>query len=63
MNAAAPAVIYLSLVIDVSALQMLLVAVTAWLDRRDREALAYLVEENRVLTRRLGGLDPIRLTG
>jgi hypothetical protein len=39
-------------VIDVSALQVLLVAVTAWLDRREREALAYLIEENR-LRRRL----------
>jgi transposase InsO family protein len=42
-------------VIDVSALQMLLVAVTAWLDRGEREALAYLIEENRVLRRQLDG--------
>jgi hypothetical protein len=35
-------------VIDVSALQMLLVAVVSWLDCREREALAYLIEENRV---------------
>jgi putative transposase len=41
-------------VIDNSALQMLLVAVTAWLDRRERAALAYLIEENRVLRRQLG---------
>jgi putative transposase len=40
--------------IDNSALQMLLVAVTAWLDRRERAALAYLIEENRVLRRQLG---------
>jgi putative transposase len=40
---------------------MLLVAVTAWLDRREREALAYLIEENRVLRRQLGGRR-LRLT-
>jgi hypothetical protein len=34
---------------DVSALQMLLLIVTGWLDRREREMLAYLIEENRVL--------------
>ena len=33
----------------------MLVAVTAWLDRREREALAYLIEENRLLRRQLGG--------
>ena len=33
---------------------MLLLAVTGWLDRREREALAYLIEENRVLRRQLG---------
>jgi len=48
-------------VIDVSALQMLLVAVTAWLDRPEREALAYLIEENRLLRRQLGGRR-LRLT-
>jgi hypothetical protein len=30
---------------------MLLVVVTGWLDRREREAIAYLVEENRRLHR------------
>jgi hypothetical protein len=40
-------------VIDVSALQLLLGAVIAWLDRREREALAYLIEENHVLRRQL----------
>jgi transposase InsO family protein len=40
---------------------MLLVAVTAWLDRREREALAYLIEENRLLRRQLGGRR-LRLT-
>ena len=28
---------------------------TGWLDRREREAVAYLVEENRLLRRQLGG--------
>jgi transposase len=34
---------------------MLLVVVTAWLDRREREVLAYLIEENGALRRLLGG--------
>jgi hypothetical protein len=32
--------------------RMLLMVVTGWLDRREREAIAYLVEENRLLYRR-----------
>jgi transposase InsO family protein len=48
-------------VIDASALQMLLVAVVSWLDCREREALAYLIEENRLLRRQLGGRR-LRLT-
>jgi hypothetical protein len=32
-------------VIDVSALRMLLLTVTSWLDRQEREMLAYLIEE------------------
>jgi hypothetical protein len=48
-------------VIDVSALQLLLVTITSWLDRREREMLAYLVEENRLLRRQLGGRR-LRLT-
>ena len=28
---------------------------TDWLDRREREAVAYLIEENRLLRRQLGG--------
>ena len=47
--------------IDVSAFQMLLLTVTSWLDRREREVLAYLIEENRVLRRQLGGRR-LRLT-
>jgi hypothetical protein len=42
-------------VIEVVVLQLLLGAVTAWLDRRERDALAYLIEENRLLRRQLGG--------
>jgi hypothetical protein len=38
--------ITLALLIDPSALQMLLIVVTGWLERREREALAYLIEEN-----------------
>jgi hypothetical protein len=42
-------------VIDAVALQMVLGVLTGWLDRREREAIAYLIEENRVLRRQLGG--------
>jgi hypothetical protein len=38
-------------VIDLSVLRLLLLTIAGWLDRRDREALAYLVEENRVVSR------------
>jgi len=41
-------------VIDLSALQMLLIGLTGWLDRRERETVAYLIEENRLLRRQLG---------
>ncbi len=47
--------------IDPSALQLLLIALTGWLDRREREALAYLIEENRFLRGQLGGRR-LRLT-
>jgi hypothetical protein len=30
---------------------MLLIALTGWLERGDREAIAYLMEENRLLRR------------
>ena len=40
--------------IDPAALQMVLGVLTGWLDRREREAVAYLVEENRLLRRQLG---------
>jgi hypothetical protein len=35
-------------VIDASAFQLLLMVVTGWLARREREVVAYLIEENRV---------------
>jgi hypothetical protein len=41
-------------VIDVSVLRLLLFAITGWLDRQEREALAYLIEENRFLRRQVG---------
>ncbi len=46
---------------DASAFRMLLLTVTSWLDRQQREMLAYLIEENRVLRRQLGGRR-LRLT-
>jgi hypothetical protein len=42
-------------VIDVSVLRLLLLTITSWLDRREREALAYLIEENRLLRQQVGG--------
>jgi hypothetical protein len=36
-------------VFDASALNLVLAVLTGWLDRRERQALAYLMEENRVL--------------
>jgi putative transposase len=48
-------------VIDASALQLLLMGLTGWLARREREAIAFLVEENRLLRRQLGGRR-LRLT-
>src|SRR5882672_10136191 len=47
--------------IDVSSLQFLLLSLTGWLDRREREVLAYLMEENRLLRRQLGSRR-LRLT-
>jgi putative transposase len=48
-------------VIDPAALQMVLMVLTGWLDRRERHAIAYLIEENRFLRRQLGGRR-LRLT-
>ena len=47
--------------IDPFALQLMLIALTGWLERRERDALAYLIEENRTLRRQLGGRR-LRLT-
>ena len=33
---------------------MVLAVLTGWLDRQERQAIAYLMEENRVLRRQLG---------
>jgi hypothetical protein len=41
-------------VIDPAALQIVLDVLTGWLDRREREAIAYLIEENRLLRRHPG---------
>jgi len=41
-------------VIDVSVFHGLLLSIIGWLDRREQKALAYLIEENRVLRRPLG---------
>jgi putative transposase len=48
-------------VIDLGALQIVLSALTGWLDRRERGIVAYLIEENRLLRRQLGGRR-LRLT-
>jgi hypothetical protein len=48
-------------VIDPAALQMVLCVLTGWLERREREAVAYLIEENRLLRRQLGNRR-VRLT-
>ena len=43
------------------ALQTVLGVLTGWLDRREREVVAYLIEENRLLRRQLGNRR-VRLT-
>ena len=48
-------------VIDVAVLQIVLRVLTGWLERREREAIAYLIEENRLLRQQLGGRR-LRLT-
>jgi putative transposase len=42
-------------VIAPAILQMLLLVLTGWLEHREREAIGYLIEENRLLRRQLGG--------
>ena len=46
---------------DIAALRVLLLVVTGWLERRERDAIAYLIEENRLLRRQLDGRR-LRLT-
>jgi putative transposase len=48
-------------VVDVPFLRVLLAALVGWLDRQQQEALAYLLEENRVLRGQLRGRR-VRLT-
>jgi Integrase core domain len=48
-------------VIDSTALHLMLGVLTGWLDRQEREAIAYLIEENWLLRRQLGGRR-LRLT-
>jgi hypothetical protein len=48
-------------VIDMSALQMWFAVLIGWLDRQERDALAYLIEENRILRAQLSGRR-LRLT-
>jgi hypothetical protein len=40
--------------VDAAVFQMGLAVLTGWLDRQERQAVAYLIEENRVLRRQLG---------
>ena len=47
--------------IDASAFQLLLMVLTGWLARREREVVDYLIEENRCLRRQLG-TRRVRLT-
>jgi uncharacterized protein (DUF2342 family) len=42
-------------VVDVLFLRVLLAALVGWLDRQQQQALAYLLEENRVLRSQLRG--------
>jgi hypothetical protein len=42
-------------VVDVPSLRVLLAALVGWLDRQQQEALAYLIEENRILRDQLRG--------
>jgi transposase InsO family protein len=48
-------------VIDLAALPMMLGVLTGWLDRRERKAITYVIEENRLLRRPLRGRR-LRLT-
>ena len=41
--------------VDVPSVRVLLAALVGWLDRQQQEALAYLIEENRILRGQLRG--------
>ena len=41
--------------VDVLSLRVILTALIGWLDRQQQEALAYLIEENRILRGQLRG--------
>jgi hypothetical protein len=43
-------------VLDFGALQIVLSALTGWLDPRERAAVACLIEENGLVRRQLGGV-------
>ena len=45
----------LRLVIDSAALQLVLVGLTGWLNRRERQIVAYLIEESRPVRGQLEG--------
>jgi hypothetical protein len=45
-------------VVDASALQIVLAVLTGWLDRRERQAFAFLMEENRILLTFLNDSEP-----
>ena len=40
--------------LDASAFQLFILVLAGWLDRREHDALAYLMEENRGLRRQVG---------
>ena len=48
--------------INASALQLLLMALTGWVARREREVIVYMIEENRCLRSQLLGGRRVRLT-
>jgi len=48
-------------VINASSFQLLLMVLTGWLARREREVVVYLIEENRCLRHQLG-TRRVRLT-
>ena len=47
--------------IDIASARVFVAALAGWFNRRQQEAVAYLIEENRILRRQLGG-QRLRLT-